>query len=230
MPIPFLHGRPMVSCRNRFACDQMSFEPLPATFLIGEPLAIARRLLGQRLVRRLPGELLMGSIVEVEAYGGQDDSTSHAYQGPASRASGMFGPVGRAYVYLIYGMHACLNVVAHPADGVGAVLLRALHPELGIERMRELRGGKADHLLTSGPGRLCAALQIDRTLDGVDLLDPASPLFLAAGPVIPDQAVAASPRVGVVGAAEDVDRPWRLYTTGDHNVSPGRRAARRPGE
>jgi DNA-3-methyladenine glycosylase len=210
--------------------DAMTFELLPPTSLVAEPLAVARRLLGQRLVRRLHGELLVGTIVEVEAYGGREDSTSHARRGSTGRAAGMFGQEGRAYVYLIYGMHACLNVVAHPAGGVGAVLLRALRPELGIERMRELRGARADHLLTSGPGRLCAALHIDRALDGVDLLDPSGPLFLAAGPPIPDAAVTAGPRVGVVGHTEDVARPWRLYVVGDPHVSPGRRPIRRPAE
>lgn len=201
----------------------LQFDPLTRECLTGETLDVTRRLLGQRLVRRIDGALLIGRIVEAEAYGGPEDSTSHALRGPAGRAAGMFGPVGRAYIYLIYGVYSCLNVVAHPAGGVGAVLLRALAPEVGLERMRVLRGGVVPHLLASGPGRLCKALSIDRSLDGVDLLDPDGPLFLAAGVDLPDEAVTAGPRVGVVGRPGDIAHPWRLYVADDPNVSPGRR-------
>ncbi len=205
----------------------MDFAPLPSRLLEDTPLTVARRLLGQRLVRRVDGVTLAGRIVEVEAYGSGEDSTSHAVRGAGGRARGMFGPTGRAYIYLIYGMHTCLNVVAHEAGDVGAVLIRALAPERGLERMRALRGGVAPHLLTSGPGRLCQALAIDRSLDGVDLCGEESPLFLAAGAAVPDQAVVAGPRVGVVGRPEDVAWPGRLYIAGDSNVSPGRRVARK---
>lgn len=201
----------------------MDFAPLPSRLLEGTPLTVARRLLGQRLVRRVDGVTVAGRIVEVEAYGGRDDSTSHAVRGASGRARGMFGPAGRAYIYLIYGMHTCLNVVAHEAGGVGAVLIRALAPETGLDHMRSRRGGVAPHLLTSGPGRLCKALAIERSLDGVDLCGEESLLLLAAGAAVPDQAVVAGPRVGVVGRPEDVAWPGRLYIAGDPNVSPGRR-------
>jgi DNA-3-methyladenine glycosylase len=201
----------------------MSFDPLPYDFFSQAPLLVARRLLGQRLVRCFDGELLAGRIVEVEAYGGQEDSTSHAFRGARGRAMGMFGQVGHAYVYLIYGMYSCLNVVAHPPGGVGAILIRALAPECGVEQMRSLRKDVPPHLLTSGPGRLCSALAIDRTLDGIDLCDQSSPLYLAAGPAVPDAAVTAGPRIGVRGRPEDLVRPWRLFLTDDPNVSPGRR-------
>ena len=197
----------------------MPIDPLPRALFAAPTLAVARRLLGQRLVRRLDGELLVGRIVEAEAYGGTDDSTSHAYHGPRGRAKGMFGQVGRAYVYLIYGVHSCLNVVAHPQDAAGAVLIRALAPETGIDRMRTLRGEAPLHQVARGPGRLCAALLIDRGLEGVDLCDPASPLYLAAGLPVPDGAVSAGQRVGVRGRPEDMSLPWRLFITGDPSVS-----------
>lgn len=201
----------------------MRFDPLPCDFFCHAPLVVARRLLGQRLVRCFDGKLLAGRIVEVEAYGGQEDSTSHAFRGARGRAVGMFGPVGHAYVYLIYGMYACLNVVAHPMGGVGAVLIRALAPEYGVEQMRSLRKDVPPHLLASGPGRLCSALAIDRTLDGIKMCDQASPLYLAAGSAVPDTAVTAGPRVGVRGRPEDLVWPWRLFLADDPNVSPGRR-------
>jgi DNA-3-methyladenine glycosylase len=135
----------------------------------------------------------------------------------------MFGAVGYAYVYLIYGMHHCLNVVAHAEGQAGAVLIRALAPEIGCERMRLLRRGAASHLIASGPGRLCAALGIDGSLDGHDLLAPSNALVLASGPPVPDGEIHAGPRVGVRGSPEHVALPWRFYLPADRNVSPGRR-------
>lgn len=201
----------------------MQIELLPRSFFAADTVDVARRLLGQRIVRYLDGELLAGRIIETEAYGAQHDSTSHAYRGPGGRANGMFGAVGHAYVYLIYGMHHCLNVAAHIAGHGGAVLIRAVEPELGIERIGQRRKGVAPHLLASGPGRLCAALAIDRSFDGRDLLEPAGDLLLAAGAPVPDETVQAGPRVGVVGKPEHVALPWRFYLPANPNVSPGRR-------
>lgn len=196
---------------------------LQRSFFDADTADVARRLLGQRIVRYLDGELLAGRIVETEAYGAQDDSTSHAYRGPGGRAQGMFGAVGHAYVYLIYGMHHCLNVTAHTTGQGGAVLIRAIEPELGIKRMRLLRKGVAPHLLASGPGKLCAAFAIDRSFDGRDLLESPGDLLLAAGDPVPDDVVQAGPRVGVVGKAEHIALPWRFYLPANPNVSPGRR-------
>ena len=207
----------------------VSFTLLPPAFFARDTLVVTRELLGQLLVRRLDGELLAGRIVEVEAYGGGEDSTSHAARGPGGRAAGMFGPAGRAYVYLIYGMHTCLNVVAHADHTAGAVLIRALAPEHGRERMRGLRGGVAGHLIASGPGRLCGALAIDRAFDGIDLCDPDGSLFFAEGQRVADAAVTAGPRVGVRGREEHVRLPWRFYVTHDPRVSPGRRGGSDPG-
>lgn len=198
-------------------------QALPANFFSDEPLVVARRLVGQRLVRRLEDELLVGRIVEVEAYGGPGDSTSHAARGAGGRAAGMWGAPGRAYVYLIYGMHACLNAVAHGPGGVGAVLIRALEPEQGVAHMRARRNEAPLHLLTSGPGRLCAALAIDRSFDGVDLCRAAAPLFLAPGIEVGEDRIHAGPRVGVVGRPEHTGLSWRFYVADSPFVSPGRR-------
>src|SRR4051794_39613024 len=111
----------------------MDYEVLPRAFFAADPVDVARRLLGQYLVRHVTGQSLAGRIVEAEAYGAGQDSTSHAHRGPGGRASGMFGAVGYAYVYLIYGMHRCLNVVAHADGQAGAVLIRALAPIAGVE-------------------------------------------------------------------------------------------------
>ncbi len=167
--------------------------------------------------------MLVGRIVETEAYGAQHDSTSHAHRGPGGRATGMFGQVGHAYVYLIYGMYHCLNVVAHADGDAGAILIRALAPEAGVEHMRGLRKSVAPHLVASGPGRLCAALAIDESFNGHDLLHDSSVLLLAAGLPVADQEVATGPRVGVRGTPADVALPWRFYLRADPNVSPGRR-------
>lgn len=197
----------------------MNLEPLAGEILAQPVEAAARALLGQRLVRRYGDELLVGRIVETEAYGGGANSTSHAFRGARGRATPMAGAVGLAYVYLIYGVHICLNVVAHPAGEVGAVLIRALAPEAGAAMMARLRNGAAPKLLTSGPGRLAQALAITREWSGRTLLDPGGELWLAAGPAVPAAEVAVGPRVGVVGSEEDCARPWRFWVGDDPNVS-----------
>jgi len=192
-------------------------EPYPRALLAGDTLDAARALLGARVVR-LPddpqGQLRVGRIVEVEAYIGLDDRASHARMGPTPRNRVMFGPPGTAYVYLVYGMHHCLNVVT-AADGYpAAVLIRALEPIEGGGAMREARGRPAiaDHRLGAGPGCVGAALGLDRSLTGLDLCDPASPLHLALAPADePAPMIAAGPRIGIAYAGEPwTAKPWRL--------------------
>jgi DNA-3-methyladenine glycosylase len=187
-------------------------------------LVVARDLLGQRLVRVLtpkeltklslddyPGEgcvILSGLITEVEAYSGAEDAASHASNGPTPRNAPMFGPPGHAYVYLIYGMHWMFNVVAHQ-NAPGAVLIRAILPETGLELMQRLRGGVPDHLLTDGPARLAKALAIEDSLNGVDLCHRPD-IYIESGRPVRDGAVVRGPRVGVTGDALALSRPWRL--------------------
>lgn len=138
----------------------------------------AKRILGCILVA---GEC-RARIVEVEAYGGETDPASHAWRGPTPRTMVMYGEPGRAYVYFTYGNHWMLNVVARPDGEASAVLIRAAEPLAGIEMMRSRRPkAQSDNDLLSGPGKLCQALGLTRADNGVDLLDPNSPLRLEEG-------------------------------------------------
>ncbi len=189
--------------------------------LLAAPDAVARDLLGKLLLRRWQGEWLAGRIVETEAYFGTDDPAAHAAAGCTARNSVLFGPPGYAYVYLIYGMHACLNVACEPEGQAGCVLLRALEPVAGLAAMAALRAlgeGAAPKLLTSGPGRLCQALGITRAgFNGSDLLDPAGELLLAEAEdgYVPGP-VTVTPRIGIRKAAE---RPLRFLLAGNACIS-----------
>ena len=188
------------------------------TFFERDTLQVARDLLGRRLVRVVDGRRLAGLIVEVEAYIGEDDLACHAARGRTPRTQVMYGPPGRSYVYFIYGMYHCLNVVAERTDFPAAVMIRALAPEEGRETMRHNRGGRRDNDLTNGPGKLCQALQIDRQLNDVDLTtDPV--LFLEEGSPVPEARVAVSPRIGLNVPGWAADALWRFYVVDSPHVS-----------
>jgi DNA-3-methyladenine glycosylase len=196
-------------------------------FFARDTLAVARELLGQRLVRLLDGERVSGRIVEVEAYIGEGDQASHARPGRTRRNAPMYGPPGHAYVYLIYGMHHCLNVVTEREGFPAAILVRALEPLEGIEAMQERRlragatgrGNRGGLLLTSGPGRLCQALDIDRGFDRADLCAPDALLFVEEDIAVPGEAVSSGPRIGVRGDEAAVSVPWRLCIRANRYVS-----------
>ena len=193
--------------------------PLPRAFYERDSEAVARALLGQRLVRVLNGRRLSGLICETEAYGGANDRASHAYR-RTPRSAIMFGPPGVAYVYFIYGMHHCLNVVTERDGQPGAVLIRSITPTEGIERLRENRPGVADRYLTDGPGKLCQAFAIIAALNGVDLTGNAE-LCIAAGEQVDAREMVATPRIGVHGDAETRTRPWRfVWQHVAHSVEP----------
>ncbi len=199
---------------------------LPREFFARDTLTVARDLLGRYVVRVVHGPtaqvVLSGKIVETEAYIGEDDEASHASPGPTERNASMYKQAGYVYVYLIYGMYHCFNVVTEREGFPAAVLIRALEPLKGLDLMREHRDrvGVGDlRTLTSGPGRLCEALAIDRSHDGADLCAPGSPLFLEMGDPIPDTAVSTSPRVNVRGDESAVSAPWRFYVEGSPYVS-----------
>ena len=168
---------------------------------------VARDLLGCELSH---GETA-GRIVEVEIYD-QDDPASHSFRGPTPRAGVMFGEAGRLYVYRSYGLHWCVNVVCDVVGHGAAVLIRALEPTAGIERMRERRGREALRDLCSGPGKLCAALGIDGGLNAMSLAD--GPVRLIRGD--PPIGVLAGPRIGISVATEV---PWRLGVAGSPYLS-----------
>lgn len=182
---------------------------------------LARRLIGQRLVRVLEdGERVSGRIVETEAYLGAPDRASHAYNGRrTARTETMYARPGVAYVYFTYGMHHCMNIVCASEGVAEAVLLRALAPEEGVERMRAKRGGR-DGPLCAGPGRLCQAMGIDRAHDGLDLAGGRG-LFVerVRSRAYPARALVCCPRVGVSSAGEWAGRALRWYLRGDPNVS-----------
>jgi DNA-3-methyladenine glycosylase len=192
---------------------------LSRDFFTRDTLTVARDLLGQRLVRVLDGARFSGRIVEVEAYVGEEDQACHARCGRTERNAPMYGPPGHAYVYFIYGMHHCLNVVTEREGYPAAVLIRALEPLEGIEEMRARRGDRPDVQLTSGPARLCQALDIDRQFDGADLCAPDARVFLEEGIPIPDDAAATGPRVGVRGDEVAVTVPWRVFVRDSRYVS-----------
>lgn len=199
-------------------------QPLGRDFFARDTSIVARELLGAWLVRETPDGLSGGPIVETEAYGGPEDLASHARAGRTQRTAPMFGPVGHAYVYLVYGMHECLNVVAYAGREAGAVLLRAIEPRLGLALMRERRGRTAgtDARMAAGPARLCQALAVTREMNGHDL-SAGERLWLAAPTAVPAGQVAApavGARVGVDYAGPGhADRHWRFWIPGHASVS-----------
>ncbi|MFZ4534392.1 MAG: DNA-3-methyladenine glycosylase [Alsobacter sp.] len=182
--------------------------------LPADTAALARILLGAIVVRDGLGQRLAGRIVETEAYP-PGDPASHAFRRRTTRNAAMFLPLGHAYVYLAYGTALMLNV-ASETEGVGAaVLVRALHPLAGLPQMAAHRGLDRLRDLTRGPGRLAQAMRIDRTLDGIDLLAGAGPLWLGTDGGVPEQ-IGTTVRIGITKAA---DRPLRFIVPGDPCVS-----------
>ena len=213
--------------------------PLPPDFYLPDPREVAQALLGKLLVRRSMARrpkvrrekgrwsspartalVVAGRIVETDAYLGADDPAAHAAAGRTPRNYVLFGPPGRAYVYLAYGNHWCLNVSTLPAGVAGGVLFRALEPVTGIEQMATARGFEtvppSDVLLTSGPGRLAQALGVTRLGDNdKNFCDPASDLVIVDDGFRPRQ-IAVTPRIGITKA---VEHPLRYFIAGNRFVS-----------
>lgn len=175
-------------------------------------LDVARGLLGCRLVRVLAGQRLSGIITETEAYIGEEDQASHASMGRTARNAVMYGPPGHAYVYLIYGVHHCLNVVTEEEGFPAAVLVRGLQSEEGVDVMRRHRSGRPDFELTNGPGKLCQALQINLAFNDADLVT-GEKLFIEHGNPINKGRIQATPRIGVRGDEAAMTAPWRFVIT-----------------
>jgi len=191
---------------NRFANMDTVYprkpgKPLPKSFFARDTRQVAQELLGKRLVFRLgDGSLRWGRINETEAYCGPDDKACHASRGRTRRTEVMFGPPGHWYVYLIYDMYHCLNVVTEEKDYPAAVLIRGIVPEYGI----------ASGVKTDGPGKLCRAFEIDRSLNTTPVSGATARLWISEGAesVLPGQ-IRATPRIGIDYAEEYRDKPWR---------------------
>jgi len=198
----------------------LKFEPLPAEFYGGNAETVAPLLVGHWLVRRLPEGIAGGVIVETEAYLANDPAC-HAWRGRTERNASMWGPGGRAYVYLIYGFHHCLNAVCGPEGTAEAALIRAMEPLWGLEWMAARRGKGKPTELASGPGKLCHALGINRAQDGMDLCGADSEITIARNPgrdrlVAMAGGVKTTPRIGITKAA---DWPLRFLLRGNPHVS-----------
>jgi DNA-3-methyladenine glycosylase len=204
-------------------------QPLAPAFYQRPVLQVARALLGCLLVRRCGGELLIGRIAEVEAYGGELDPASHSYRGCTERCRAMFGPRGHAYVYFTYGNHHCVNIVAGRGPLASAVLLRAVQPIAGLAALRARRAlasssrhraeqiatGLADAELCSGPGKLTAAFGIDRAFDGQPLAEAAG-LWLSPGR--PVRGPLWTPRIGLA-RSEAASWLWRCVDPAATGIS-----------
>jgi DNA-3-methyladenine glycosylase len=211
---------------------------LPRDFFDRPSYEVAPALLGCVLTHETPEGAVSVALTEVEAYAGDQDPASHAYRGMTGRNAVMFGPPGHAYVYFTYGMHFCVNVVCLPAGTAQAVLLRAGRVIAGEDLARRRRASRRTvpgepaapailpaRDLARGPARLCQALAIDRTQNGLDFCDPASPLRLHGedGGSRTD-AISVGPRVGVSAGAET---NWRFWRSNDETVSVYRPAKAR---
>jgi DNA-3-methyladenine glycosylase len=189
---------------------------LPRSFYQRSTVDVARQLLGKYLVRKHPDGTTVGRIIETEAYVGPEDKACHASRGRTPRTEVMFGPAGHAYVYFVYGFHHMLNLVTEDVGFPAAVLIRAVEPVAGITLMKKRRKTKEPRNLASGPGKLCAAFSIDRSLNGIDL---GGPLLYAYDNGEPAPKIAAKPRIGVNYAGRWKHKRWRFLIPDNEFVS-----------
>ena len=198
--------------------------PIPSSFYDRPTEVVARELLGAVLEFTTPDGTAAGRIVETEAYLGPDDPACHAVAGRTERTWHLHGPPGIAYVYFIYGVHWCFNAVTREEGHGSAVLVRAIEPVRGLALMRRRRpAARRDADLTNGPGKLCQALGIDGSVNGVRL--DRRPLRILVGDPVDDSDVSVTTRIGITQAAE---WPLRWIVTGNPYVSLGRPSVVRP--
>src|SRR5512133_1179121 len=196
---------------------------LPQDFYYRPTLTVARELIGARLVRILDGVRLSGLITETEAYISGKDLACHAKAGITPRTAVMFEEPGHAYVYFTYGNHWMLNVVTERVGFPAAVLIRAIQPIEGVDVMLERRSGRD----TFGPGKLCQAMGITKSENGVDLTDTRGGLWIEEGIKVPNSLVTKGPRVGLNNTPEPwLSKPWRFLVRGwnipnEETLAPG---------
>ncbi len=189
---------------------------LPREFYERDTLTVASDLLGQILVREMDEGTIRAAIVETEAYLGRKDDAAHSYKGKSERVRVQYGPGGMAYIYMIYGLYYCLNITTGPIGEPEVVLLRALEPLEGLELMKKRRSSDKLKGLCSGPGKLCMAFNIDRTLYGANLCEP-GPLYIEKGGT-PDR-ISTSKRIGIDYAVTSRDALWRFTVSGSAYLS-----------
>lgn len=180
-------------------------KPLPESFFDRDTVEVARDLIGKTLIRQERKTRISGVIIETEAYRGEEDLACHCRAGRTSRTEIMYGPAGRAYVYLIYGMYWLLNVVTEGVGNPGAVLIRSIEPLEGLEVIARRRVGQARRKWTDGPGKLCRALNIEGSFNGANICQSPGPLYIAQGRKIAPETIQTGPRVGL----ESVPEPWK---------------------
>jgi DNA-3-methyladenine glycosylase len=193
-----------------------ALHPLPRSFYARDVLEVAPECIGKLVVHDAPEGRTAGRIVECEAYRGPEDRAAHSYGGRrTARTAVMFGPPGHAYMFLLYGASWALNLVTGREGEPQVVLVRALEPVIGVDLMSARRGMAPDRKeISNGPGKLCAALGIDKRFYGADLV--AGPLYLADGPA---GQIGTSSRINIDYAGDWIDKPWRFYERGNRYVS-----------
>ena len=189
---------------------------IPHSFYEQKTIDVAKQLLGKYLVRKHPEGKTIGRIVETEAYIGPQDLACHASRGRTARTEVMFGPAGRAYVYFIYGFYNMLNLVTEATNYPAAVLIRAVEPMDGIELMKTRRQNGSLRNLASGPGKLCQAFAVDRTLNGADL---SGNVLYVEDRSEPAANIRATPRIGVDYAGKWKSKTYRFLIRGSEFVS-----------
>ena len=187
---------------------------IPREFYQRPALEVAQDLLGKKLVRLINGQRLAGTIMETEAYQGEEDLACHARSGITPRTKVMYGEAGHAYVYFTYGIHWLLNCVTGEVGFPAAVLIRSIHPEEGLHWISEKRPGKNKSQWTNGPAKICAALQIDGALNGKPLFTADQGLFIENHLSIPPETIIQGPRIGIQNVPEPWrSKPWRFHIT-----------------
>lgn len=197
----------------------MEFQKLKRSFYARDTNIVAKEMLGKLLVRHSKQNMLIGRITEVESYRGRDDLACHASKGRTPRCEVMFGAAGHAYVYLIYGMYNCLNIVTEDADFPAAVLIRALEPIAGLDTMHALRKTEKLKNLTTGPGKLTQALAITRELNNEDTVQSDKIFLTDDNFPVSNNNIVTTTRVGVEYAGKDALLPWRYYLKGSEFIS-----------
>jgi DNA-3-methyladenine glycosylase len=198
--------------------EKISRKRLPRAFYTQPSPALAQELLGKYLHRVVDGVELVGKIVETEAYAIGDEAC-HAFRGKTPRTEILFEEGGSSYVYFTYGMYHCFNVSANEQNAGEAVLIRAVEPVLGVEKMRELRPkARKDRDLTSGPGKLCQAFDLSRKENAIDLIE-SDTLYITRGERIPPNLIGVSTRIGINVARHF---PWRFFVIDNEYVSPAK--------